>query len=275
MNSDELHALHNNYPLASEKLAITYDMLSGYCKKTDKYEVRVGDVKKLIPNLSNDNNYVLYCRNLQLYLFSGMKLTKIHTVLRFKLSDWMKKYIDFNTKNRTNAANSFKKDFFKLMINSVYGKTMENLRKRINVRLVNNEKDILKYTSRPTHITHKIFGKNHAAVREVKPVLKLNKPIYVGVTVIELSKWLVYFGAKLLVTDTDSLTYEIIPEGVYEEFFKHKYLLDVSNYPEDSNFFDQAKKTVIDKMKDESEAKIIGELVGLKSKMYSMKNING
>ena len=204
-------------------------------KKTDKYEIRVGDVKKLIPNLSNENNYVLYCRNLQLYLFSGMKLTKIHRVLTFKQYDWMKKYIDFNTKKRTNAADSFKKDFFKLMINSVYGKTMENLRKRINERLVNNKKDILKYTSRPTHITHKIFGKNHAAVHEVKPVLTLIKPVYVRVTVLELSKWLVYyflynfvkkhFGAKLLVTDTDSLTYEIISEGVYEEFFKHKHLL--------------------------------------------------
>ena len=75
----------------------------------------------------------------------------------------MKKYINFNTEKRTNAANSFEKDFFKLMINSVYGKTMENLRKRISVRLVNNKKDFLKYTSRPTDVTHKIFGKNYTA----------------------------------------------------------------------------------------------------------------
>ena len=104
----------------------------------------------------------------------------------------MKKYIDFNTEKRMNAANGFEKDFFKLMINSVYGKTMENLRKRINVRLVNNEKDFLKYTSRPTYITHKIFGKDYAAIHEIKPVLTLNKPIYVGFTVLELSKWLMY-----------------------------------------------------------------------------------
>ena len=104
----------------------------------------------------------------------------------------MKKYIDFNTEKRTNAANSFEKDFFKLMINSVYGKTMENLRKRISVRLVNNEKDFLKYTSRPTHITHKIFGKNSAAVHKIKPVLTFNKPIYVGFTVLELSRWFMY-----------------------------------------------------------------------------------
>ena len=146
-------------------------------------------------------------------------MTKIHRVLKFKQSDRIKKYIDFNTEKRTNAANSFEKDFFKLMINSVYGKTMENLRKRINVRLVNNEKDFLKYTSRPTHITHKIFGKNYAAIHEIKPVLALNKPIYVGFTVLELSKWLMYdfhygfikkhFDAELLFTDTESLTYEI------------------------------------------------------------------
>ena len=93
----------------------------------------------------------------------------------------MKIYIDFNTEKRTNAANSFKKNFFKLMINFVYGKTMENLQKR----LVNSKKDFLKYTSKPTHITHKIFDKNYLAIHEFKPVLTLNKPIYVGFTVLE------------------------------------------------------------------------------------------
>ena len=89
-----------------------------------------------------------------------MKLTKIHRVLKFKQSDWMKKYINFNTEKRKNAANDFEKDFFKKMINFAYGKIIENLGKRINVRLVNNEKDFLKYTARSNHITHKIFNKN-------------------------------------------------------------------------------------------------------------------
>ena len=98
---DELHALHNDDPLAPEKLAIPYDVLSDYCKKiADECEIKVGDVKKLIPNLGNKNNYVLHHRNLQLYLSLGMKLTKIHRVLKFKQSDWMKKYIDFNTKKK-------------------------------------------------------------------------------------------------------------------------------------------------------------------------------
>ena len=131
---------------------------------------------------------MLHFRNLQLYLPLEMRLTKIHRVLKFKQSDWIEKYIDLNTEKKTNAANSFEKDFLKLMINSVYGKTMENLRKIINARLVNNEKDFLKYTSRPTHITHKIFGKNYAAIHEMKPVLTLNNPLYVGFNVLELSK---------------------------------------------------------------------------------------
>ena len=125
---DELHELHNDYPLAPEKLTVTNDILSNYCKSiADKYDIKVGDVKKLIPNLGNKTKYVLHYRNLQLYLSLGMKLTKIHRVLEFKQSDWMKKYIDFNTKKRMNAANDFEKDFFELMISSGYGKTMENL----------------------------------------------------------------------------------------------------------------------------------------------------
>ena len=113
---DELHELHNDYPLAPEKLAVSSDMLSKYCKKiADKYEIKVGDVKKLIPNLGNKTNYVVHYRNLQLYLSLGMKLTKIHRVLKFKQSDWMKKYIDFNTEKRTNGAKGFENDFFKLM----------------------------------------------------------------------------------------------------------------------------------------------------------------
>ena len=138
----KLHKLHNNYPLAPEKLAVTSDMLSKYCKEiADEYDIKVGDVKKLIPNLGNKTKYVVHYRNLQLYLSLGMKLTKIHRALQFKQSNWMKKYIDFNTKKRMNATNDFEKDFFKLIINSVYGKAIENLRKRINVRFVNNEKD--------------------------------------------------------------------------------------------------------------------------------------
>ena len=131
---NELHELHNDYPLAPEKRTVTNDILSNYCKSiADKYDIKVGDIKRLIPNLDNKTKYVVHYRNIQLYLSLGIKLTKIHRVLKFKQSNWMKKYIDFNTKKRMGATNDFEKDFFKLMINSVYGKTMENSRKRKNL----------------------------------------------------------------------------------------------------------------------------------------------
>ena len=178
-----------------------------------------------------------------------------------------------------------KKDFFKLMINSVYGKTMENLRKRINVRLVNNAKDFLKYTNRPTYVTHKIFGKDYDAFPEIKQVLVLNKPISVEFTALELSKLLMYdfhynfikknVNAELLFTDTDSLTYEIKSEDVYKEFFKLKDLFDFSNYSKDSEFFNIINMKVVGKMKDEFRGVIATEFVGLKSKMYSIKEIDG
>ena len=186
---------------------------------------------------------MLHYSNLQLHLSLGIKLTKIHRVLKFKQSDWIKKYIDFNTKKRMNATNDFEKDFFKLIINSVYGKTIEHLRKRINVRFVNIEKDFLKYTSRPSYVTHKLFDKGFAAIHEIKPVSILNKPIYVGFTVLDLIKWMMYdfhynfiknnFNAELFFTDTDSLTYEIKSENVYKDFFKWKDLFDFSNYSKD------------------------------------------
>ena len=148
-----------------------------------------------------------------------------------------------------------------MTINSVYGKTMEKLRKRINVRLVTNKKDFIKYTSRPTHITYKIFSKKYAAIHEVKPVFTLNKPTCVGFTVLELSKWLMYdfqynfikkhIDAELLFTNTDSLTYEIKSENVYEVSFKHKHLFDFSNLPKNSKFFDENNENVIGKMKGE------------------------
>ena len=115
------------------------------------------------------------------------------------------------TLRKKNAANDFEKDFFKSMINSVYGKMIENLRKRINVRLVNNKKDFLKYMSRPTYVAHKLFDKDYGAIHEIKPVLVLNKPIYVEFTVLDLSKWKMYdfqynFIKKILMLNCYLLT---------------------------------------------------------------------
>ena len=117
------------------------------------------------------------------------------------------------------------------MINSLYGKTTEKLRKRINVKLVNNPKDFLKYTSKPTYISHKIFGKDYAAIHDVKPVLILNKPMYVGFTVLRLTKWKMYdFHYNFIKKNFDAELFEIKSENVYEKFFKWKDLFDFSNY---------------------------------------------
>ena len=185
----KLHELHNDYPLAPERMRVSKDMLSDYCLSiAEKCDVKVGDVAKLIPNLRDKSCYVLHYRTLQLYVSLGMVVGKIHRVLRFKQSDWVKSFVMFNTAKRVNAANEFEKAFCKLIINSVYGKTMENVRKRVNVKLINNEKKYLKVVSRPSFVSQKILDKNLVAVHKIKPVLLLNKPIYVGFSILELSK---------------------------------------------------------------------------------------
>ena len=189
----ELHDIHNDYPIAPEKVKVSNNMLSAYCKKiAEKYNISIGLVSKLIPTLRDKKEYVLHYRNLQLYLDLGLKIKKIHRVLKFDQSLWLKQYIDFNTEKRQHAKNSFEKDFFKLMNNSIFGKTMENLRKRVDVRLVTNEKKLDKLTSKPTYVSSKIFNENLMAVHKVKETLTLNRPAYVGMCILDLSKTLMY-----------------------------------------------------------------------------------
>ena len=139
----ELHDMHNDYPVCPEKVKVSNDVLSGYCKKiAEKYKISIGLVSKLILTLRDKKEYVLHYRNLQLYLDLGLKIKKIHRVLKFDQFPWLNQYIDFNTEKRKNAKISFEKDFFKLMNNSVFGKTMENLRKRVDIRLVTDEKKL-------------------------------------------------------------------------------------------------------------------------------------
>ena len=236
---DELHELHNDYTLAPEKLKINH-MSSNCCSKiANDHGIKFGNVNKLIPNLGNKSKYVLHYRNLKLHLSLGIKLTKVHKILGFKQLDWLKEYIDFNTDKRKNTVNSSEKDFLKMMINSNHGKTMETFTKRINVSLINNVKYYKKFVSKPSFVSQKIFSKTCDAIHEVKPVLALNKPIYVGFSILDLSKLLMYefhynyIKTKykncnyLLFTDTESLVYEIEANDVYEDFYEDKDLIFV------------------------------------------------
>ena len=220
-----LHNEHNDYPLAPEKINMQKELLSDYCLKiVNEHNITTGTVKKLVPNLTNKNNYVIHYRNSQQCLELGMKLKKIHRILKFKQNDWMKPNIDLNTQKRAISNKEADENFFKLMNNSVYGKTMENLRKRIKIRVVKNSQDFIKYTSRPTFVNWEVFKNNLAAIHEKKICLTLNKPIYIGFTVLEISKWEMYnfhyhfmirkFNTKLFFTDTDSLCYELYKKNV-------------------------------------------------------------
>ena len=250
------------------------------------FNISTGLVHKLIPTVNDKQKYVLHYRNLQLYLNLGLKLKKVHRVLMFNQLPWLKLYIDFNTQKRTNAKNSFEKDFFKLMNNSVFGKTMENIRKRVDVRLVTSKEKLSKLASKPTHVSSKIFNENLVAVHKIKETLTLNRPAYVGMCILDLSKTLMYdfhynyikskYGdkAKLLFTDTDSLTHEIETKDVYQDFWNDKDRFDNSDYPENSPDFNKTNKKVIGKFKDEAAGIPVVEFVGLRSKMYSYMKDN-
>ena len=164
----------------------------------------------------------------------------MHKILEFKQSDWMKPYIDFNTQKAD-------KNLFKLLNTAVHGKTMENIRKRIKIRIITNEKDFIKYASRPTYIGHKIFYKNLVVIHEKNRLLILSKPIYVGDTVLELSKLAMYKfwydfvkreckKSVLLFTGTDSLCFET-EKDFYETMHKFHELFDLSNFPKGSKYF--------------------------------------
>ena len=183
---------------------------------------------------------------------------------------------------RKEARNEFEKDFFKLMNNSVFGKTMENLRKRVDIQLVHHEKRLKKLTKKPGFKAFKIFSENLASIELQKSKLVLNRPIYVGFSILDLSKILMYdfhynymkktYGekAQLLFTDTDSLCYDVTTDDIYEDMMLSKDLFDFSGYPKDHRLYDTSNKKIIGKMKDELDSVPMKEFVGLRAKMYSL-----
>ena len=262
----ELHNKHNDYPLCPEKVK---------CKN---------GVEKLIPNLRNKTKYVLHYKNLIQCLDMGLKVTCIHKGIKFVESEWMKPYIDLNTNLRAKAKNNFEKDFFKLMNNSVFGKTMENIRNRVNVKLVNTEEKLRKLVAKPNFKSRKIFNENLVSVHMKQTSLTMVKPVYLGMCILDLSKTIMFdfhynyikskYGdkAQLLFSDTDSLMCEIETEDFYKDISGDvKDRFDTSDYPENhpSGIPTGINKKVLGMMKDEAAGKIIKEFVGLRAKLYS------
>ena len=268
---ENIHDLHNDYPLAPEQIV-------------------VNKVSKLIPNLGNKKKYVLHYENLKQYLKLGLKLTHIHRGIKFKESPWLEKYISLNTKLRTEAKNDFEKDFFKLMNNAVFGKTMENIRNRVDVKLVNNKKRAEKLSAKPNFKHCNIFSEDLVAIHMKKTKLDFDKPVYLGMCILDLSKTLMYdfhynyikqkYGdkAKLLLTDTDSLMYVIQTEDFYKDISGDvKDRFDTSGYPSDhpSGILSGFNKKMLGMFKDEVNGDIIDEFVGLRAKLYSYKMFEG
>jgi hypothetical protein len=263
----ELHPLHNDYPLAPER-------------------IEINGVEKLVPNLFDKDSYVVHHETLKLYESLGLEIIKIHRVITFEESAWMKPYIEKNTKLRAAAGNKFGEEFYKMMNNSVFGKTMENVRNRVDIQLVTSEEKARKLICKPNYKGRTIFSENLVAIHMGRTKVKYNKPIYLGMSILDISKNLMYefhYGyvkkkwghrAKLLMTDTDSLMYEIQTEDFYEDIKDNvSKMFDTSNYKEDhpSDIASQANKRVPGLFKDEAGGKIITEVVGLRAKLYSYK----
>ena len=279
-----LHDYHSDYPLAPIKKSIPYGMLSPVARMIcDKHKLkRTTNVEKLLATVKDKDFYILHYRNLQLYVSLGLRVKKIHAGIIFKQGPIMKSYVDFNSEKRAQATNKFDTDFYKLLSNSLYGKTIENPEKRSKVKLCSESSTYENYVGKPNFKNAKRINSKLVGVEMKYSSIKINKPFYIGMSILDLSKWHMYnfhynvmkaiFGDRvhLLYMDTDSFIYEISSADVYEELRPHaRDYFDFSNYPENHMLKNSCNKKVPGKFKDESASKCITEFVGLRSKMYS------
>lgn len=271
----DLHDMHNDYPLCCERL-----------KPHDS------KVEKLILNFNDKEKYVLHFRSLKFAVSHGLKIKKVHKVLRFKQSKWLRPYIELNTIQRQQSKNAFEKSLYKLMSNACFGKCLENVRKRVDIKLVNKwdgRYGAKALISKPNFKSCIMFNENLVAIELQKSKIKLNKPIAVGVAILEISKYLMYEfhydfmmknydyrDCKLLYTDTDSLIYHIKGHNVYSLIKQHKDRFDTSDYTLGNPYdIDLCNKKIPGLMKDENNGRIMTEFVGLRAKMYGLKVENG
>ena len=259
----KLHKLHSDMPFLPERM------------KIDK-------TKKLVCNLHDKKKYVVRISILKHVLNHGLKLKKVHRVIEFNQKAWLKKYIDINTELRKKASNDFEKYFFKLMNNAVFGKTMENVRKHRDIKLVKTDCKRNKLVSKPNYHTMKLIEENLSVIEMKKVKVKKNKPIYLGLSILEISKTTMYefwydymkkkYGdiVKLCYTDTDSLVMTIKTKDFYKDIAQDlQERLDTSNYSVDRPLPKGKNKKVIGLMKDELGGGIITEFIALRPKTYS------
>ena len=287
----ELHDKHIDYPLAPQIMSVTSDMLSD-CQKEiyksyhENKEAKDEQTKKLILNVMDKTNYILHINILKFYLKQGLKLKKVNRVIAFKQKEWLKPWIDFNTEKRKQATSDFEKDKYKLMNNAVYGKTMENVREHINFELVDTQERYAKCVNNPTFKHRHIINENLVGVEKLKEKVKLNKPIYVGMSILDLSKLHMYSfyydvrkekydeNVRLVYTDTDSFVIHTKTKDVYDDFNDIKDQMDFSGYDKKHKCYDPTNKKVLGKFKDECDGKIITHFIGLKPKSYAFKVFN-
>ena len=259
----KLHDLHSDLPFLPKRM------------KIDK-------CKKLVCNCRNKKKYVAHIKSLKQALNYGLKLQKIHRIIEFNQEAWLKPYIDMNTELRKVAKNDFKKDVFKLMNNSVFGKTMENIRKHRDNKLVATDKKRNKLVSEPNYDTINYISEDLSIIEVNKAKVKLNKPICVGLSILEISKILLYEfwydymkpkyddNVKLCYMDTDSFIMNIKTEDFYKDIANDvQKRFDTSNYEVNRPLPTGKNKKVIGLMKDELGGRTITEFVTLRPKTYS------
>ena len=286
---EELHYSYNDYPLPPEKKVTTIDKMSEYQKRmmTD-LGLEMSNREKLVLALEDKEKYVVHYKNLQFYLRQGMRLKKVHGVMGFDQETWMEPYIRMNTGFRKQAKSDFETDFYKLMNHSVFGKTIENLRNRTDVKIARAwEADkIRKLISSPSFDRFTIFGNDMAGIRMHKTKLELNKPVYTVVTILDNSKILMYcfyydhllprYGENcdLIYTDSDSLILDIKTDDLYADMYEDAWMYDTSNYDKDHRLYNLINKEALGKMKDDCAGVAIDEAVAIRSKMYSVEKAN-
>ena len=242
----------------------------------------INNTKKLVCHLNDKKNYIVHINVLKQALDHELKLGKVYRVIEFEQETWLKEYIDVNTELRKKATNDFEKDFFKLMNNAVFGKTMENVRKHRDIKLVKTDKKRNKLVSEPNFHTMKLIDNNLAITEMRKVKVKMNKPIYLGLSILDISKitmyefWYDYVKikyqdrARLCDMDTDSFVVNIKAKDFYKDMSQDvNKRFDTSNYTFDRPLPTGINKKVIGLMKDELGRDIITEFVALRPKAYS------